>query len=389
MKKTQTFGIAVLGTCLACQHPSALRSVPDAPAGDAASAPLTTSSFSQATPAAPAVSAPQDVDTGAASPLELVSEGWEGGPEIGSQFQICPVEGALFACGDRKPAILRPEGFVEDDAIATGLPNKMVLAMTGRWPEATWLLAADPDLGNWSFGVYRWRPPRWVQVLDVPSGSVGLQATIGTVRGVPYVRIEDSFDPSRRKLMRLDGPGSVPTLPRAPAPPKRPGCDYLVTAKEISTGSAAMGWCGADGQPKPFVLVLEGSTWTEVDPPPADGCALDYEIDDAGDWMIVGSSPRTQQRPAQLFPRLRGATWAVVPLPPRTAKAPRPKPPITPYIFEAGPDGGQAPYAPLPDPRPLEPVGVQSVGGDLWVWGFKESDVDPEGNMAVVMRARR
>ena len=338
-------------------------------------------------------------------PLHVVAEGWEGGPEMGSQFELCPVEGAVFACGGEVPDILRDEGFVHDPSLAAGLPGgRFVYTMVGRWPDATWLIYASPDSGNWSFAVYRWKADRWVRVLDVPQGSVSLWMQIAAWRGGAFARIHDPDNPGRSSLVRLEG-GQVPSFASSPPGASREGCDRgrglipdlalwattngdlygsghacptslgpLVerwtssTTPEIlqipshgcsvpglsaiSAGVAAYGWCGAT----PYVTVFDGQAWTDVAVPQVAGAAADYARNDEGEWLLV-SRPDSKDGD-RLMRRRAGGEWEAITLP-------------ASLFYD--------------DPRGVRPERVQTVGSDAWITGRIDRR---DGDAAVVFRTR-
>ncbi len=367
-------------------------------------------------------------DAGSESPLHLVAEGWEGGPEMGSQFTLCPVDGAVFACGGDRPTILRDEGFVIDPSLAVGLPgDRFVYRMVGRWPEATWLVYASVGMGNWEFAVYRWRATRWVRVLDVPQGSVALGVQTIAWRGGAFARVTDSFDfPSHPRMVRLDGTGPLPAFASSPQGTNRaecrPGIGLLPEARLVSTaggdlyafgpacpssldpvverwtqgrqpevvhvpahgcsvpdvtpvgaGLAAYGWCGEPDHETPFVTVFDGASWVEVDPPRMTGRARDYARNDDSEWLIVAGRPGHDDN--VLLRRRPGTDWQTVAL--------------GPSAFAGRPAGtGVASAIFYEDPRHIEPMSVQTVEGETWVTGRALRADGGLGDAAAVLRMR-
>ena len=367
-------------------------------------------------------------DAGAQSPLYEVAEGWHGSPELGSQFRFCPVDGAVFACGDAAPVVLRDEGFVIDPALATGLPgDHFVYTMTGRWPDATWLLYAAPDMGNWSFAVYRWKTDRWVRVLDVPAGSTALYAQVVAWRGGAFAYVRDFANPHRTSMVRLDGTGALPSMANSPPGTNREGCDpgpglipemrLISTAsgnlygsgavcplslgagverwthgakpevlrvpthgceapdvRPLAAGIAACGWCGeAVDHDAPFVTVFDGSTWAEVDVPHVKGRALGYARNEGGEWLVAGEYGAPDAN--QLLRRLPGADWLPVTLPPSLFAAAPKAPGSMSALFDA-------------NPKYVAPKDVEIVGGDTWVFGGALSDDGWAHDATVVLRTR-
>ena len=348
---------------------------------------------------------------------------------MGSQFLLCPVDGAVFACGGDAPVILRDDGFVADAALATGLPgDRLVYTMTGRWPDAMWLLYAAPDMGNWSFAVYRWKTNRWVRVLDVPAGSTVLYVQVVAWRGGAFAYVSDFLNPHRTSMVRLEGTGALPSL--APSPPgtNREECDpggpgliprvRLIStangdlygfgeacppalrtvverwthgakpevirvpirgcdAPEVTTvgaGIAALGWCGEpDEHHTPFVTVFDGSTWAEVDVPQVKGRALGYARNEGGEWLVAGEHGDPDAN--QLLRRVPGADWQPVTLPPSLFAAAPIAPGGMSAIFDA-------------NPKYVAPKDVVIVGGDTWVFGIALSDDGESHDATVVLRTR-
>jgi hypothetical protein len=341
-------------------------------------------------------------------PLHVVAEGWEGGPEIGSQFELCPVEGAVFACGGVSPDILRDQGFVRDPSLATGLPgDRIVYKMVGRWPDATWLVYASPDSGNWSFAVYRWNATQWVRVLDVPQGSTSLWVQVAAWHGGAFARVRDPEHPGRSSLVRLEG-GPVPSFASSPPGASREGCDpgpglipdlalWAATNGELygsgracppsldplverwtsgatpeilhipshgcsvpglsatGAGVAAYGWCGEDPH-TPYVIAFDGQTWADVAVPQVPGAADDYARNDEGEWLLV-SRPGGSDTD-QLMRRRPAGEWEPVTLP-------------ASLFYD--------------DPSGVRPQRVQTVGSDAWITGHIEHG---DRDAAVVFRTR-
>jgi hypothetical protein len=349
----------------------------------------------------PAAAAPEP-------PLHVVAEGWEGGPEVGSQFELCPVEGAVFACGGVAPDILRDEGFVRDPSLAAGLPgDRFVYTMVGHWPDATWLVDASPDSGNRSFAVYRWEAATWVRVLDVPQGSTSLWMQVAAWHGGAFARVRDPDNPGRSSLVRLEG-GPVPSFASSPPGASREKCDQgpglipdvaLWTATNgdlygsgracppsfdplverwttsttpeilhipthgcsvpglsaVGAGVAAYGWCG-EALHTPYVTVFDGQSWADVAVPEVAGTADDYARNDEGEWLLV--SRPDGNAAGQLMRRRRGAEWEPVTLP-------------ASLFYD--------------DPKGVRPERVLTVGSDAWITGHIEHG---DGEAAVVFRTR-
>jgi hypothetical protein len=413
VNRIATLAALALAGCRSTVAPSPVRAE-SGPTSDAAPA---TSSSPVAT-----------TDAGTPSPLYEVAEGWHGGAELGSRFRLCPVDGAVFACGDVAPVILRDEGFLIDPALAAGLPDDhFVFTMTGRWPDATWLLYASANMGNWSFAVYRWKTNRWVRLLDIPQGSTALYAEVVAWRGGAFARVSDFLDPHRTSMVRLEGTGALLSL--APSPPGTnreecqpgpgliPGVRLISTANgdlygsgevcppalgamverwthdakpevirvptrgcdapdatTVAAGVAALGWCGAlVDHDTPFVTVFDGNTWAEVDVPHVKGRALGYARDEGGEWLVAGEYGAPDAN--QLLRRPPGADWQPVTLPPSLfAVAPK-APGATSPLFEA-------------NPKYVAPRDVEIAGGDTWVLGSALSDDGLASDATVVLRTR-
>jgi hypothetical protein len=327
---------------------------------------------------------------------------------------LCPIEGAVFLCGDVMPVVLREHGFVRDPSLAAGLPgDRVVSAIAGRWPDSAWLVYAYGGVGNWSYTVYRWRETRWMAVLDVPPASAAQGINVVTWHGAVFARVTDIYAEkleSRGPVMHLlEGtmvmPASVP-WPRSkkkdgcaaeliPEPALAEGADgrlyglgfacdsgkrllerwtwgvakpEVIEVPEPSRdgecfGSAAfapdggLALLGSCGQQRPYMERFDGQTWTEVDMPQVEGEALQYLDDGNAEWLVSGSNIVTDHN--TLSRRPHGGTWQPVPLPPiALTEAQRD------CVMGGTTAGGETDAQP---PVPVAPVGVATIGGDTWV----------------------
>jgi len=346
---------------------------------------------------------------------------------------LCPIEGAVFLCGDVLPVVLREHGFVRDPSLAAGLPgNRLVTAIVGTWPDSAWLVDSYGGVGNWGYTVYRWRETRWIAVLDVPPASVALGVDVVAWHGAVFARVTDIFaekSQSREPLMhRLEGTMVMPAFVSWPRSKKKDGCaaelipepalvesadgrlyglgsacdsgarllerwTWGVAKPEVievpepsrdggCRGSAALALAGglavlgSCGQQRPFVERFDGRTWTEVDMPQVEGQALDYADDENAEWLVSGSAVVTDHN--ALSRRPHGGTWQPIAIPPISlTEAQR-------TCFTGATVGAASDAQP---PTPVAPIGVAIVGGDTWVEATIGS-TDGCGTAAMLLRTR-
>lgn len=351
----------------------------------------------------------------------MVADGWLGGSKLGNKLQLCPVEGAVFACGSEKLAVLRDQGFVRDPALEAGLPGgRFIQTIVGKWPESAWLLYSNPGNGNWSFAVYRWKSTRWERALDVPQGMVTLGVQLVAWKGGALARIEES-DPSgakaTAKMVPLDASGPLPDFPLPLASPstckswpqntrlmstpsgdlvgvgatcdgKRalvahwPSGGKTPTVKDLpacsdgtapvadptplQTGFGVVGWCDNT----PYVAVSDGTGWSKVDVTGLVGKAVGYTRNASGEYLVVREDAK-----ARLLLRTTGG-WGNVALP----------------FSKSGPDACPTPPFGDPatdpkEPRRIFPMSVWTVGADTWVTGVTTREDCRDGNAGVVLRS--
>lgn len=365
--------------------------------------------------------------------FHVIAEGWHGGPELGTQLRLCPLEGAVFACGSNKAVILRGDRFVHDPALEAGLPgDRWIYQIVGKWPESAWLLYADPDTGNWSYAVYRWTKSRWVRVLDVPQGSVSLSIQLVPWKNGALVRISDADGQGNNLKARWVQLGATGVLPDLPLPLVTPAtCSNpmqhirLETAPDgdlIGLTSNCKGdrsylarWRGGSGLPiimelplcpdgshpaassltvdpviaasgdcgalpsTAYVARLDGDTLRAVDISGEKGLAVGYARNSLGEFVLLeGGTPLLSELPPLRLLKRGSAGWEAVPLPlAKFAPASCPRPPAGPY------DG--TPNA--SEPSLIIPRGLWSVGADTWIAGYAARTDCRDGDAGVLLRS--
>jgi hypothetical protein len=406
----------------ACHAPAPAPRAPD-PAPSTVSTPL----------APPGGSATAVAAQPVVSPFFVAASGWIGGPELGTSLTLCPVPGALFACGGHVPVMLRDGSFVADPLLETGLRDDgFVERIAGRWPDSAWLVTAFPDVGNWSYHLYRWRSSGWEHALDVPPGHAGLSFQVVAWRGGVFGRIDSGERGAPAKLVRLDGGapptflpphakskdclrewiespmlltngdgdlfayGSpcdesdgtiverwtsdpkkpevlrVPSRPPAPGKPPLSGC-WAFRIIALDHGVAALGRCGGWGEDsRPYLTTFDGHAWTEVVVPEVRGEAVGYARDESAEWLVAAQWG-DWILDGQLLRRATGGEWQAVALPP----PPEPD----------APEGVKLPSGRFDRSR-VFPIDVKTVDGDTWVVGYTGRADRREGSDGVLLRMR-
>jgi len=416
--------LAWAASAMACGRgqPLPTEAVP-APTTSVAPQPSSLGSVSSQGPTAPRA----PVANVAPSPdFHVIAEGWHGGPELGTQLSLCPLDGAVFACGSNKTVILRGDRFVHDPALEAGLPgDRWITRIVGKWPDSAWLLYADPDTGNWSYAVYRWTKSRWVRVLDVPQGMVGLSVQLVPWKGGALARVtEPGPELTTRPKMRFVPLGTTGALPEIPsalqgsASCTKPiqhielkatptgdliglttSCDYrhsylarwstgsgrpvvtelpacpdgsnaLASRVAIDAGVAAFGSCGVNTA---YLARMVGDSPSIVDTTGLDDRIAAHARNGDAEYVVIGNnSPYHRTR---LLKRV-GSQWNEVALPPSR---------YAPAKCEGAPPSESPPDD--SNPRRIIPTAVWTVGSDTWISGYAARPDCWGGNAGVLLRS--
>lgn len=303
---------------------------------------------------------------GVASPLHVaVTEAVRGDGQMSPWLRVCPVQGAVFLCGESAIYVQRDGVVARDTTLEAGLARDStglftLIAVYGRWPDNAWLVATDVSQPPpFETTIYRWTGSRWRVAVPghksmhsfevVPWGATGAllvektfgtgpsQVTTGigaqTGRRIPDVEAVAPFNDSVLAVVREPhGRTKTPSLQlwpasRAPLPPlpllagvESDAEVYILgitTVREseivLYGGHMDDGHGGRQGTKEPYLAHFDGKSLTPLIAPP--GAVVTSYVEEPSGIAWALSTRTADDWRSTAWRREVGGPWSAVALP--------------------------------------------------------------------------